>query len=164
MCACAASRKTEECNCSVRMMVKRWWNKKNTETRAMCIYEYLVNHIFNKYEIILISFLHVMWVFLYIYFGDYDLQFSTINFQFLYILFYYFTFVRRSIAMIIWRISGYDTSSISSEFVIFPLCYIIVERPFQELTKQEINIRTLAWPFQKPPPIRRSERKRILAT
>ena len=43
----------------------------------MDIYEHLVNRILNKYKTILLSSLDVMKVFLHIYFGDYDPQFST---------------------------------------------------------------------------------------
>ena len=44
----------------------------------MGIYEHLVNHMLNKYKTILLSSLHVIKVFLHIYFGDYDPQFSTL--------------------------------------------------------------------------------------
>ena len=60
VCACAASRKTEECNVSYIWWQKRWREKKSAETRTMFIHEYLENHVLYKYETILISFLHVM--------------------------------------------------------------------------------------------------------
>ena len=44
----------------------------------MGIYEHLVNHMLNKYKTILLSSLHVIKVFLHIYFGDYDPQFLTL--------------------------------------------------------------------------------------
>ena len=62
VCACTTSRRTEE-------WWKRWWDRKSGETCVICIYEYLVNHILDKYETILILFLRVIWVLLYVYFG-----------------------------------------------------------------------------------------------
>ena len=49
-----------------------WWQEDDETKRVlrMYIHEYLVNRIFNKSEAIPISFLHVMWVFAYIYFDN----------------------------------------------------------------------------------------------
>ena len=72
ICACVASRETEECHCSVRMVEEMMRNACDG------IYEHPVDHILNKYKIILLLSLRVMQVFLHIYFGDYEPQFSTI--------------------------------------------------------------------------------------
>ena len=70
-CACIASRKTEECNCFVDSLLKKILETKRAMRRVqICIDKYLVNHILNKFETIFISILNVIYVFLYIYFGD----------------------------------------------------------------------------------------------
>ena len=52
----------------------------------MGIYEHLVNHTVNKYKTILLLSLHVIEMFLHIYFGKYDPQFSTILLPALYLI------------------------------------------------------------------------------
>ena len=65
VCACTTSRKTDECNCFADSVVK-----KIARRVQICIDEYLVNHILNKSETILISILSVIKVLLHIYFSD----------------------------------------------------------------------------------------------
>ena len=57
VCACTASRKTDEYNCSVDSVV---WAKRVARRVQMCIDEDLVNHILNKSEAILISIVSVI--------------------------------------------------------------------------------------------------------